>query len=892
MNHPAVPSRSERLLAATTRSAVEHPWLFLAIGFIVLALSCWHASHLQIRGSFVHLLPDRDPTAQRYQHTLDRKGGSGSSLYLVVKSPDAEANRRLIDHLHDQVAALPAGMVTTVERGPEEAREFFKSWRWLFADEGDLERIECELSQAREEVDPSWLALEDDCPKPDASGGDSGHSDSKGATTNASEGATANANATSAPAGASPLERFEAELKGRLAKVDRFPSGYYQNESGTLFVLRVLAPGAGMGEFGSDTLFQRVKRLIADTDLDSYHAQLEVGLAGSIPNAITERDALVDDIELVSSLAVGLILLSIIIFFRSPLVLLHIGLSMGTGTAIAFAAAMSAFGHLNAATSFLIAIVAGNGINHGIVYLARYREQRIAGLPLSGALVESALAVRRGTWLAALAAGGAFGCLMLTSFRGFSEFGLIGAVGMVACWLSTFLLLPASVSAVDGIARRLFPGRSTGAGSATGASTGVQEATAAAGASPLGSVFERTLGRAMQAASGFVSSLSARRPRTILAVAAVLAVVAAAPLPGYLSDPWEYNFARLGSKKSKDTGVGQWSREANKVFGVRGSPVLLLAEGMEESLALAQAVELKDRQLTQGKYIERTETIYDRLGGPPDVVAKKLEALSEIRAHIDAARGHLKGRDAEIAAEWRPPDGLRALRPEDLPRQLLEQFREKDGTLGTPVYAYLNRDISQSRGENILAIDRLLESLHSADGKTVPNASRATVFAAIIHSLERDAPRATLAALLLVIFITAGVTRRMLPAMAVIGALLAGILFTVGGAAWLNVRLNFLNFVAIPLTFGICVEYAINLYERVRVYDGDVTRGIRSAGGPVFLCSLTTILGYGSLLIADNRALQSFGKYAIAGEISCILTALLVMPAALHALQRRAKRGT
>ena len=94
------------------------------------------------------------------------------------------------------------------------------------------------------------------------------------------------------------------------------------------------------------------------------------------------------------------------------------------------------------------------------------------------------------------------------------------------------------------------------------------------------------------------------------------------------------------------------------------------------------------------------------------------------------------------------------------------------------------------------------------------------------------------------------------------------VLFTVGGAAWINTRLNFLNFVAIPLIFGICVEYAINLYERMRAHGGDVAAGVRSAGGPVFLCSLTTILGYGALLVADNRALQSFGRYAIAGEVA------------------------
>jgi predicted RND superfamily exporter protein len=61
-------------------------------------------------------------------------------------------------------------------------------------------------------------------------------------------------------------------------------------------------------------------------------------------------------------------------------------------------------------------------------------------------------------------------------------------------------------------------------------------------------------------------------------------------------------------------------------------------------------------------------------------------------------------------------------------------------------------------------------------------------------------------------------------------------------------------------------------------------------GGPVALCSLTTILGYGALVFADNMALQSFGRYAMAGEFSCILAALLVLPAALGLSQKYKER--
>jgi hypothetical protein len=57
---------------------------------------------------------------------------------------------------------------------------------------------------------------------------------------------------------------------------------------------------------------------------------------------------------------------------------------------------------------------------------------------------------------------------------------------------------------------------------------------------------------------------------------------------------------------------------------------------------------------------------------------------------------------------------------------------------------------------------------------------------------------------------------------------------------------------------------------------------VKRTGGAVALCSYTTIIGYSSLLLADNQALQSFGRLAMSGELACLAGALLVLPALLH----------
>ena len=101
-----------------------------------------------------------------------------------------------------------------------------------------------------------------------------------------------------------------------------------------------------------------------------------------------------------------------------------------------------------------------------------------------------------------------------------------------------------------------------------------------------------------------------------------------------------------------------------------------------------------------------------------------------------------------------------------------------------------------------------------------------------------------------------------------------------GGLA--GVRVTFLNFIALPITFGIGVEYALNLVSRLKQEDNVETNGVKEAigatGGAVILCSWTTIVGYGSLLAGSSRALNGFGAMAVLGEFATLLAALMALP--------------
>jgi predicted RND superfamily exporter protein len=67
----------------------------------------------------------------------------------------------------------------------------------------------------------------------------------------------------------------------------------------------------------------------------------------------------------------------------------------------------------------------------------------------------------------------------------------------------------------------------------------------------------------------------------------------------------------------------------------------------------------------------------------------------------------------------------------------------------------------------------------------------------------------------------------------------------------------------------------------------DVVGTIRETGSAVALCSLTTSIGYASLLVAENRALYLFGVVAVLGEMACLTAAVTLLPAVLVLVERR-----
>src|SRR5205823_3576975 len=144
----------------------------------------------------------------------------------------------------------------------------------------------------------------------------------------------------------------------------------------------------------------------------------------------------------------------------------------------------------------------------------------------------------------------------------------------------------------------------------------------------------------------------------------------------------------------------------------------------------------------------------------------------------------------------------------DLPAAIRRPFTETDGTLGRIVLVYHDKHVSVWDGRNLLRIAELIAEVPldgGAPGEVVRSSGHAVIFAAMIRAIAHDAPRATVVSLVGVALLVLLLVRER-GAWLVIAALVGGVLWMLGAAAWLGVRTNFLNFIALPITFGIGVD--------------------------------------------------------------------------------------
>ncbi len=668
-------------------------------------------------------------------------------------------------------------------------------------------------------------------------------------------------------------------MPGSLSTLRDLSSQYLLAKEGTLgFVLLRLAKEEGgfAGASKATDMLREQMRLVSDR-----HPEATIGLTGLPVMEDDEMRSSKQSMIWASGLSLAAVAVVIVAGFGGMRHALMANGVLVIGMAWAFAWATGSVGHLNILSVTFTVTMIGVGIDYGTYYIGRYLAMRRQGMACAEAILETSGSVGPSILTGAVTTSIAFFSAALTSFVGVAELGLIAGGGILLCCAAELLVLPAVIAIVD--------------------------------QSPFG----RSVPEPVPVHRWLAPFAQHPRFVALAAVAGTLAISS-----GIHDLRYDHNLLNLQADGLESVEVEkklleECDQSVWYALSIADSREELLAR--KEKLAALPTVERVDEiaSLLAGNEEVKTpliKQIGSRLEGlperPPQIPLDRLDSLGETLgwAQVEAAK-----RPGGMRAAWhleRARDTLRRMGPEECYRALAVFQQRSAGELLSRLHALaavsdpvppslddlppslVDRFVGSSgkhllkiygRGDiwNFDALERFVGDVRSVDPKATGNPLQA--YEASLE-MKRSYEQAALYSLIVIIAVLwidfRSLTHSLLAAL----PLAVGMALTLGLMGLLGIDLNPANLIGIPLILGIAVDYGVHIVHDALERPGAYAISASTANA-VLVDALTTILGFGALMVASHKGLESLGRLLTLGVTTCTITSLVFLPAVLGLLR-------
>ena len=818
-------------ISALVEFGHRRPVLTLLLALLVLVTGALLGSRLDFETDVIHMLPRRDPVVRDFVRVLEEYGALDT---LVAAVPiDGEDRLELALRLVDELGAEMQGSeyVSRVQvhlDDPVRLAEAVLRHAVLFLDDEGRASLERRLSDE----------------------GLAGRAADIRASLETPQGVIAKELALTDPLGLLPLLLGRISQAPAALKVD-FASGYYLAADHSM-VLLLARPNGPAQDIGFDEAMfadlearaARVRGRLAEAEGVDLADVPEVLFGGGHRIAVEDASLIRADVITNSMTSLGCVLLLFFFAYRRWWANLYAFLPLAVGLALTFAFAYLALGRLNSASAGFSAMLVGLGIDFTIVMYGRYLEERLAGEDIGTALATMATSAGPAVALGAVTTLGTFYAFLFTHLPGLREFGLLTGTGIILLGIAAFVLLPALITLLD-------RGRTP---------------------RPHPRLFDVD---ALMAA--------AQRHRHVLLVAAALATLGslfALPLIRFDDD--------VRKLRAPSNQGAQIQDRVGAAFGFTFSSMVVIvdAPSVDELLERVRRVGRGLEPMRHAGVIASYESLAT-LVPSPEAQRRALDWLARNRELTDPGRVRrvfgeaLRERGMVVDAFAPALDELaETLRPAG--PISLEIWR------GTPVEQVLERSLRTTAGGVATVVNifphpgewkrepppPLVELVGEVPGATL------TGVAVISQHLRRTTWRdAALCGGLGLAFVI-GIMFWQLRSWRGVGFCLVpmalGLLWTLGLLVAVGLPLNQMNVFVTTMIVGIGSDYGIHVYHRYR--EGADLARLAETGRSVLLAALTTVVGFGSLVLTHYPGLQSIGWMTALGVLLSCFAAVVVLP--------------
>jgi len=806
-------------------------WVLL--GAVLLSVAGFYqAQKLSVDTDFANLLPDDHPTVQALERLRSTVGGE-SEVAVGIVSPSFEANKQFAEALIPRALELTGEgydepYLTRVEYRRDV--EFLKDNALYFASDQELQTVEQfldgQIEEAKKKANPFFVDIGED--------GDGG-------------------------ADGEDLEQMYDRLVG---------TEYPISPDSTTMVLRFYPSGAQTNVGFIEDVYGDLRTLVDRMGPDSYHPEMEVTLAGRLLRQQAEIEAITNDI--VSSFATGVatVILVVMLYFlyksyrtrvgrrwdgrvflaelgRAPILGLVIALPLLMSLTWTGGLAYLLFGELNLMTSTLGLVLFGLGIDFGIHFYARYTEERATGLSVADAVATTFDSTGQAIATGALTTAAALYVLVAAQFKGFSEFGAIAGTGVLFALVAMTVVLPALLTVFE--------------------RTGLLDLASRVPPSEVENT-DRRFGGARLIVGG--------------SVAAVLLAVVLAPRVSF-----QYDFGKLAPDyEAYEDRNKIIERAESQRSDKRRNPAYVVVDSAENVPRVVETVNEKKRDSTS--MILAVESLQERFPLADSARQNKLSRIAEIQRTLNENKYLRRDSSDNMARLRRAARTEEAISLDQVPEFLRKQFTTKEGKLGTFVMIYPEGSLSD--GRRSIAFAKEVGTVTTDDGTTYHAASTSLIAANMLMLVQAEAPWMIAATFLIVALLMWLNFRDPLWAGLALVPLVVGVLWMLLGMEFFGVKLNFFNMVVLPAILGIGNDAGVHMVHRYREEGRQsIWTVLRSTGEHVTMGTLTTMIGFGGLLLSFHPGLNSMGTLAALGLGTTLGAAIVFLPALLQWMEDR-----
>ena len=821
------------------RGVVRHPAWVLVVAVLLTGAGGYLSKNLSIDTDISNLVP-QDYESVQALNKLKRTVGGESDMAVAITSPSFEANKRFAEDLIPKALSLKRDTGETYLTRVEYKREveFLKENALYFASEPELRQVEDflqeqieEAKQARQEANPFYVEIEEEA------------SDTTDTTDTGQQ-----------------LERVYDRLIGK-----RYPI----SDDSTTMVLRFYPSGSQTDIGYIEDLYADFRDLVDRMDPESYHPDMKVVLAGRLDRQFVEVTTIWEDVASSFGAGVGTVLLVVILYFlykasrvqgggrfgggillqglgRAPALGLVIGGPLFMSLAWTGGVARLLFGQLNLMTSTLGLVLFGLGIDFGIHFYARYVEERGGGHSIPDAAERTFTSTGQAITVGALTTASALYVLTAADFKGFSEFGAIAGTGVLFALAAMTIVMPALLA-----------------------------------------LLERMELLDLQAATGMETGATDDAPRRYPAARPIVVgglLTAGVALVLVPRVDFQYDFGALEPEYTEYEQRSQYVDRAHSGSGNRRNPAYIVADSRADVPEIVEALREKMRSDTTSSTILAVESLQERFPLADSAQTSKLKRIAEIRETATQNR-YLKDETSDAlerlrrAAQTREPIALK-----QVPEFLRKQFTTKDGELGKFVIIYPSVGLSDGRKSIAFAED--VGTVTTDSGKTYHAGSTSLVAADMLLLLQREAPWMIAAAFLIVAVLMVLNFQSVRWAGLALVPLVLGLLWMLLVMEVFGFMVNFYNMIVFPAILGIGNDAGVHMVHRYREEGPQsLWTVLRSTGEHVTMGTLTTMVGFGGLLLSFHPGLNSIGMLAVLGLGATLLAAVVFLPALLQWLE-------